>query len=137
MTIANLLKNQTALVTGANSGIGEGIARAMAAAGANVVINYIGNENAAFRLVREIEASKGTAAAIKADVSREDEVISMFAELRRAFGTLDILVSNAGLQRTHPLVDMTREQWQTVIDVNLTGSFCAPGRRQRNSSDAA
>jgi glucose 1-dehydrogenase len=126
MRTGKILTGQTALVTGANAGIGEGIARAMAAAGANVVINYVSDEDAAARLVREIEASQGRAVAIKADVSRENEVLSMFVELRRSFGTLDIFVNNAGVQRDAPFVDMTLQQWQTVLDINLTGSFlCA------------
>lgn len=126
MGIGQLLKGQTALVTGASSGIGEGIARSLAAAGANVIVNYVSNKDAAIRLVKEIEASKGRAVAIKADVSKEDDVLAMFVDLRKAFGTLDILVSNAGLQRDSPFVDMTLQQWQTVLDINLTGAFlCA------------
>ena len=126
MNRGNLLKGQTALVTGANSGIGEGIARAMASAGANVVINYVAGEDAALRIVKEVTDAGGKAIAVKADVSREDQVRSMFDVLRETFGTIDILVSNAGLQKDSPFIDMTLQQWQTVIDVNLTGAFlCA------------
>lgn len=126
MKIGNLLNGQTALVTGANSGIGEGIARAMAAAGANVAVNYVAGEEAALRIVKEIMDAEGKAIAVKADVSKEDQVLAMFTEVRRQFGTLDILVSNAGLQRDAPFIDMTLEQWRTVLDVNLTGAFlCA------------
>jgi glucose 1-dehydrogenase len=122
----NLLKGQTALVTGANSGIGEGIARAMAAAGANVVLNYVSGEDAALRIARELGDAGGQALAVKADVSREDQVLALFNKTIATFGTIDILVSNAGLQRDAAFVDMTLEQWQAVMNVNLTGAFlCA------------
>lgn len=126
MNTGKLLNGQTALVTGANSGIGEGIARGMAAAGANVVINYVTGEEAAFRIVKEIREAKGSATALKADVSKEDQVLSMFAAAIKQFGTVDILVSNAGIQRDSAFIDMTFEQWRTVLDINLTGAFfCA------------
>lgn len=126
MNTANILKGQTALVTGANSGIGEGIARAMAASGAHVVINYIRGEEAAFALVKNISDSGGNAVAVKADVSIEEQVLTMFRTTIDTFGTIDILVSNAGLQRDAPFVEMTLQQWQTVMNVNLTGAFpCA------------
>jgi glucose 1-dehydrogenase len=98
----------------------------MASAGANVVINYVAGEDAALRIVKEVTDAGGKAIAVKADVSREDQVRSMFDVLRETFGTIDILVSNAGLQKDSPFIDMTLQQWQTVIDVNLTGAFlCA------------
>ena len=126
MNTANLLKGQTALVTGASSGIGEGIARAMAAAGANVVINYVTGEEAALAVVKSIADMGGNAAAVKADVSNEEQVLVMFKTAYKKFGTIDILVNNAGLQRDAPFVDMTLQQWQTVMNVNLTGAFlCA------------
>jgi glucose 1-dehydrogenase len=126
MVTGELLKGQTALVTGANSGIGEGIAQAMSAAGANVVVNYVTGEEAAHTLVKDMESRGGKAMAVMADVSREDQVLAMFKAVYREFGTIDILVSNAGLQRDASFVDMTIEQWQTVLSVNLTGSFlCA------------
>jgi len=120
------LRGQKALVTGANSGIGEGVARALGAAGASVVVNYVSNPDAARRVAQEIEASGVEAMAIRADVSREAEVEAMFAEMLGAWGGIDILVSNAGLQRDAPFVHMTLEQWNTVLGVNLTGTFlCA------------
>jgi glucose 1-dehydrogenase len=126
MTTERPLKEQTALVTGANSGIGEGIARAMARAGANVAINYVADEDAAFALVEDITKAGDRAIAVKADVSNEDQVMAMFKTLYTKFGTIDILVNNAGLQRDSPFVDMTLQQWQTVLNINLTGSFlCA------------
>lgn len=117
------LRGQKALVTGASSGIGEGIARALAAAGAAVVVNYATNPDAAARVVEEIKAGGGEAHAIRADVAREAEVEAMFAEMLSAWGRIDILVSNAGLQRDAALIDMTLEQWNTVLGVNLTGTF--------------
>jgi glucose 1-dehydrogenase len=120
------LKGQRALVTGASSGIGEGIARALGAAGADVLVNYGGNATAAERIAGEIKAGGVRAMPMKADVSREDEVRAMFAEMRSAWGGIDILVSNAGLQRDAPLTEMTLAQWNTVLSVNLTGMFlCA------------
>ena len=123
MTARQPLKGQKALVTGANSGIGEGVARALAAAGADVVVNYVSRPEDAERLVGELKAAGVDAMAIRADVSREAEVRSMFQEMIAAWGTIDILVSNAGLQRDATLVDMTLEQWNTVLGVNLTGTF--------------
>jgi glucose 1-dehydrogenase len=120
------LKGQYALVTGASSGIGEGIARALAAAGAAVIVNYAGNAAAATRVVDAITTAGGDARAIRADVSREAEVEAMFAEVLAAWGRIDILVSNAGVQKDAAFVDMTLEQWNTVLGVNLTGTFlCA------------
>ena len=121
------LKGQHALVTGANSGIGEAIARELAARGANVVVNYVVQPEVAQKIVDEINAGNGgKAIALKADVSKEDEVRGMFAEAVKEFGTLDIVCSNAGIQRDSDLADMTMPQWDQVIDVNLTGAFlCA------------
>lgn len=120
------LGGQKALVTGASSGIGEGIAKALAAAGAAVVVNYSSSPASATRVVDEITAAGGQARAIRANVAREAEVEAMFDEMLTAWGRIDILVSNAGLQRDAPLTAMTLEQWRTVLDVNLTGTFlCA------------
>jgi glucose 1-dehydrogenase len=117
------LANQPALVTGASSGIGSAVAKALAAAGAKVVVNYSGHAEGAEAVVKEITDAGGTAIAIKADVSKEDEVQAMFQQAIEEFGTLHIVVANAGLQVDAPFVDMTLEQWQKVIDVNLTGQF--------------
>jgi glucose 1-dehydrogenase len=125
-----ILKGQTAIVTGASSGIGRGIAIAMCAAGANVVINYVGPEAQAEEVAREAThcgcAHRGSAIAIKADVSDEDQVRAMFSRAIDEFGTVDILVNNAGLQQDAAIETMTLAQWRKVIDVNLTGQFlCA------------
>jgi glucose 1-dehydrogenase len=117
------LTGQKALVTGANSGIGEGVARALAAAGADVVVNYVARPEDAERVVAELRAGGVSAMAVRADVTREAEVQAMFRDMIAAWGTIDILVSNAGLQRDAALVDMTLEQWDTVLGVNLTGTF--------------
>ena len=117
------LKGQTALVTGASSGIGEGVARALGAAGAAVVVNYNSKPDAALRIVEDLVGQGMEAMAIGADVSREDEVQAMFAKTLAAWGTIDILVNNAGLQRDAPVTEMTLEQWNTVLAVNLTGMF--------------
>ena len=122
----NILEKQIALVTGASSGIGEGIARAMAKAGAIVVVNYASSENKAKNVVDDIVRAGGKAVAIKADVSDEEQVMNMFRKTIAEFGTIDILVSNSGIQKDSALVDMTLSQWQRVIEVNLTGAFlCA------------
>jgi glucose 1-dehydrogenase len=117
------LKNQCALVTGANSGIGLAIAKALAADGAKVVVNYVSRPEDAEKVVKEIEDDGGTAIAIKADVSNETEVQSMFAQMIEKFGTIDILVNNAGIQKDASLQSMSLADWKLVIDVNLTGQF--------------
>src|SRR5262245_7018571 len=117
------LKGQKALVTGANSGIGEGVARALAAAGADVVVNYVVRPQDAQRVVTDLEKLGVAAMGIRADVSREPDVRAMFQEMLAAWGTIDILVSNAGIERNAALVDMTLEQWNAVLGVNLTGAF--------------
>ena len=117
------LKGQKALVTGANSGIGEGVAKSLGAAGAAVVVNYVSNPESADAVAKEITSKGGEAIAIKADVSKEAEVEAMFAEMLKRFGTIDILVNNAGLQRDAKFVDMTLEQWNFVLGVNLSGMF--------------
>jgi len=117
------LQGQSALITGADSGIGKGVALAMAAAGANVIINHVDAHAVAEQTVDEITAAGGKAYAIHADISKEDDVKAMFAEMYRQYGTIDILVNNAGLQRDSHFVDMKLEQWNTVISINLTGQF--------------
>lgn len=120
------LTGQKALVTGANSGIGKGIAIELGRAGADVVVNYVSDEQSAQEVVNEIIKSGSNAYAHKADVSVEQDVLQMFEKMIREFGTIDILVNNAGLQKDAPFDQMTLEQWNKVIGVNLTGQFlCA------------
>jgi len=121
-----ILTGQKALVTGANSGIGRGIALALAQAGADVAVNYVAGDDAANAVVEDIRRSGADALAIKADVSSEAEVAAMFEKMLKHFGSIDILVNNAGLQRDAPFKEMTLAQWNTVLGVNLTGQFlCA------------
>ena len=121
-----LLAGQKALVTGANSGIGAAVALALAQAGADVAINYVAGDDAAQAVVDRITATGVRAKAYKADVSDEAQVTAMFAQVVADFGTVDILVANAGLQRDAAFASMTLAQWNTVLGINLTGQFlCA------------
>ncbi|MET9572343.1 SDR family oxidoreductase [Streptomyces virginiae] len=123
---AQLLKGQKALVTGANSGIGKATAIGLGRAGADVVVNYVADQESAEEVVREITSFGVRAAAYEADVSQEDQVVAMVDRMVREFGTIDIMVANAGLQRDSAFTEMTLAQWQKVLDVNLTGQFlCA------------
>ena len=122
----DLLKDQAALVTGASSGIGEAIAKALAGAGARVVVNFSSNEEAANGVVQDIRNGGGEAIAVRANVSKEDHVLAMFETMLREYGTIDILVNNAGVQKDAKFIDMTLDQFQLVLDINLTGQFlCA------------
>ncbi len=118
-----VLAGQPALVTGGDSGIGRAVALGLARAGADVAVNYAHNKEAAEAVAHEIEAMGRRAAVLQADVSREEEVERMFAAAIAQFGTLHVVVSNAGLQRDAALDEMTLEQWSAVIGVNLTGQF--------------
>jgi glucose 1-dehydrogenase len=120
------LRGQAALVTGANSGIGESVARHLAAAGAATVINYVSHPEAAQQVADEINRAGGKAIAVQADVSKEEQVQAMFARMFQEYGTIDILVNNAGLQKDAAFAEMTLDQWNFVLGVNLTGQFlCA------------
>jgi len=121
------LAGQIAIVTGASSGLGRCCALALGQAGVRVVVNDLPQSaDAAAEVVAAIGQDGGRALALAADISREDEVQAMFAEAVRHFGTVHILVNNAGIQRGAPFQEMSLEQWEKVIDVNLTGQFlCA------------
>jgi glucose 1-dehydrogenase len=117
------LSDQVALVTGGSSGLGAACAGALGRAGAAVGVNYHGSREGADRVVAAVREAGGRAIAIQADVSRSEEVERMLDEVVRAFGRLDILIANAGLQRDAPTEVMTTADWQRVLDVNLTGQF--------------
>jgi glucose 1-dehydrogenase len=121
-----MLHGQKALVTGASSGIGRAIAIALGEAGADVAINYVAGEEKAQEACAEIRRRGARAMALKADVSDETQVEAMFARMIEEFGTIDVLVNNAGLQQDAPFEELTLAQWNKVLGVNLTGQFlCA------------
>jgi glucose 1-dehydrogenase len=123
---ANRLLNHVAIVTGASSGIGLAVAEEMAREGAGVVINHRSHDEPAEDLVQRIIEAGGRAIAVQADVSQEEDVMRLFDDATTAFGRVDVLVSNAGVQKDAMIADMTLKDWNTVIDVNLTGQFlCA------------
>jgi glucose 1-dehydrogenase len=117
------LQGQVAIVTGASSGIGAGVAKALANEGATIIINYSSSPEKAEKVLAEIKAKGGEGFAIKADVSNEKEVIDMFQQTAKRYGTVDILVNNAGLQKDAKFHEMTLEEWNYVIGINLTGQF--------------
>ena len=124
--IQKVLQGQKALVTGGSSGIGKGIAVALGHAGADVLVNYSSRAEEAEKVAEEIQRCGTRAVTYKADVSKEDQVQAMFQHARKEFGTLDILINNAGIQKDAPVDQMTLAQWQLVLNVNLTGQFlCA------------
>lgn len=121
-----MLSGQVAIVTGAGSGIGAAVATALASAGATVVVNHPNIPGPAEQVVAGIRSNGDEAIALSADVSNEGEVQRMFAEVVSRYGTVDILVANAGLQRDAPFTQMSLADWQFVLNVNLTGQFlCA------------
>ncbi len=126
LAVPVLLKGQKALVTGANSGIGRGVALALGQAGADVIVNYVEGDDTAQDVVNQLQGFGVKAMKFKADVSDEEQVSTMFKQAIAEFGTIDILVNNAGLQCDCAFHEMTLAQWNKVISVNLTGQFlCA------------
>jgi glucose 1-dehydrogenase len=121
--VRKLLRGQKALVTGASSGIGKAVAIALGHAGADVVVNYVSGPADADAVTSEISRCGSNALAIRADVSKEEDVHAMFREMIGEMGTIDILVNNAGIQQDAAFHDLTLAQWQRVIGVNLTGQF--------------
>lgn len=120
-----ILKGQKALVTGASSGIGQAIAIGLGEAGCDVLVNYGHHDKGALEAVAKIEAAGSRAIAVKADVGQEGQILQMFQTMKETFGRVDILVNNAGLQRDHPVAEMSVDEWNAVISVNLTGQFIA------------
>lgn len=122
------LEGQIALVTGSSSGIGAGIAVAFAEAGATVIINYHSDKSltCAEEVLEKVKNTGANGVIHQCNISEEGEVMKMFAEILSQFGTVDIVVTNAGIQQDAPFLDMTLEQWNAVISTNLTGQFlCA------------
>lgn len=115
------LQGRTALVTGASKGIGAGIAKELAAAGAAVVVNYASDQPGAATTVQDIVAAGGRALAIQADVSRAVDVARLFEQVEKAFGTIDILVNNAGVYQVMPIAELTEEEFHREINVNVLG----------------
>lgn len=132
------LAGRRALVTGGSSGIGEATVRRLAADGAAVVIDYVGDAGPARELAAEIEHAGGHAVPVAADVSREDEVLALFAQAREALGgAVDLLVNNAGIESSHALVDMSLEEWNRVLAINLTGAFLCAREAARGLIESA
>jgi 3-oxoacyl-[acyl-carrier protein] reductase len=117
------LSEQVAIVTGASRGIGRATALALAATGVKIVVNYAQSSAAADSVVQEIQQDGGTAIAVKADVSKSEEVENLIQQTQEQWGRVDILVNNAGIARDTLLLRMKLEDWQAVIDLNLTGVF--------------
>ena len=117
------LKDKVAVVTGASRGIGKATALALASQGAKVVVNYARSSDAAEATVKEINKAGAEAIAVQADVSQSDEVDNLIKSTLDKFGRVDVLVNNAGITKDTLLLRMKPEQWQAVIDLNLTGVF--------------
>jgi 3-oxoacyl-[acyl-carrier protein] reductase len=115
------LTNKVALVTGASKGIGAGIAKALAADGAAVVVNYASSKEGADKVVSEIKAKGGKAVAVQGDVSKQADITKLFAETKKAFGRLDVLVNNAGVYEFAPLGDVTEESFHKLFNLNVLG----------------
>jgi len=119
------LKNRIAVVTGASKGIGAGIAKGFAAEGANVVVNYASSKEDAERVITEIKEKGGKAIAVQADLSKAADVRRLFAETRKAFGKLDVLVNNAGIYEFATLAEITEEQFHRLFNTNVLGLILA------------
>jgi glucose 1-dehydrogenase len=118
-----LLAGRRALVTGASSGIGYAVAQGLAGAGAAVAVNYHSDQEPAERLAAEIRAAGGQAVALHGDVSEEEDVVGLISGTVEAFGGIDLLVANSGIQKDAAVGEMTLKDWQAVLSVNLTGQF--------------
>lgn len=119
------LSDKAAIVTGGSRGIGRSVAVALARAGADVAVNYASNEKAAQKVVTEIKALGGKAAAFQADMSRPDEVSALFLTTLKTFGKVDILVNNAGIMLNKPVLQMSEEDFDRVFSINVKGVFLA------------
>jgi 3-hydroxybutyrate dehydrogenase len=131
-----MLNNKSAIVTGSTSGIGLGIARALAAQGVNITLNGFGDGAAIAALVAELRALGVQARHSAADMSQPDQIAAMVAEAAAAFGAVDILVNNAGIQHTAPVHEFPLDKWDQIMAINLSSNFHAiraalPGMRER------
>jgi len=126
------LKGKVAIVTGASKGIGAGIARSLAAAGAAVVVNYASSKDGAERVVANIKAKGGKAVAVKGDVAKAADVRSLLDETKKAFGALDVLVNNAGVYKFEPLNDITESEFHRQFDTNVLGTILATKEAARH-----
>jgi 3-oxoacyl-[acyl-carrier protein] reductase len=115
------LKDQVAVVTGASKGIGAGIAKALASEGASVVVNYSSSKAGAEKVVAEIVKKGGKAIAVQADVSKQADITRLFAETKKAFGRLDVLVNNAGVYAFSPLEGLTEDFFHNQFNINVLG----------------
>jgi 3-oxoacyl-[acyl-carrier protein] reductase len=119
------LKGKVAVVTGASKGIGAGIAKSLAGAGAAVVVNYASSKEGADRVVAEIKAKGGKAIAVKGDVAKSADVRHLFEETRKAFGAVDVLVNNAGIYKFQPLAEVTEDDFHRQFNINVLGTLLA------------
>jgi 3-oxoacyl-[acyl-carrier protein] reductase len=126
------LKGKVAIVTGASKGIGAGIAKSLAAAGAAVVVNYASSREGAERVVADIKASGGKAIAVKGDVAKAADVLRLFEETRSAFGRVDVLVNNAGIYQFQPLADITEDEFHRQFNTNVLGTILAAKEAARH-----
>lgn len=117
------LAEKTCVVTGSSTGIGRGIAERFGEEGCNVVVNYRSSEDEAEETARRVEEAGGSAIVVQADVTNQDQVRAMRDEANDAFGTVDVLVNNAGINQDVMFKEMTHEQWDTVLDIHLDGAF--------------
>ncbi len=117
------LKGKTAVVTGGSRGIGRAIALLLAEKGANVVVNYTSNSEAALEVVKKIEEMGASAMAVKADVSKSDQVENLVNEVLNTFGSIDILINNAGITRDNLIIRMSEQEFDEVLTTNLKGAF--------------
>jgi 3-oxoacyl-[acyl-carrier protein] reductase len=128
----NKLSNKVAIVTGASKGIGAGIAKALAAEGASVVVNYSSSKEGADRVVKDIAGKGGKAVAVQGDVSKASDVQRLFAETKKAYGRLDVLVNNAGIYEFAPLGEITEEQFHRQFNTNVLGLILATQEAEKH-----
>ena len=119
------LTGKVAIVTGASKGIGAGIAKSLGAEGASVVVNYSSSKEGADKVVAEIKAKGGKAVAVQGDVSKSADVKRLFAETKKAYGTFDVLVNNAGVFDFKPLEAVTEDEFHREFNINVLGTILA------------